>query len=591
MKNIGRIITLSKQFNSWFLLSSILIMFGVLLNLALPIFFKLIVDQISLQVSGKGGQINTLLLYTALFFVTGVVINLSTSISNRVGDHISGKLRAYWTETFYYKILTLPQSYYDSEMSGKIINQLTRGLFTMQAFINTATNFIIPAMLQGLVTIIFLSYYSWQIGLIVFAIFPIYILISYYSTKQWGKIIQLENPIEDKLRSRMSEVISNIKLVKSFITEPIEFNFVKGSLKQINGYYAKRSKQFHIIDFVRELSLTIVIAVVTLLIFKGTFEKRYTLGEMVLLLQLLNQARWPLFGMSFILARIQEAEAGTKEFFEIMDTQGSESFETKEKYSSKKFTKTNLEFKNVAFTYEKSHPVLKNVTFTLHNKEKAALVGHSGAGKSTIVNLILKFYNVTKGEIKLNNESYKKMSHQVIRNNISLVFQENELFSTTVKENVAYGNPTTTDKQVIEALKLANAWDFVSGFEKGIETEVGERGVRLSGGQKQRIQIARAILKNSPILILDEATSSLDSKSEMEVQKGLENLMKDRLTIIIAHRFSTIQHVDTILVIEDGKISQQGNPKELSTKPGVYKDLLTYQIQGNEKLLKQFGLH
>ena len=183
------------------------------------------------------------------------------------------------------------------------------------------------------------------------------------------------------------------------------------------------------------------------------------------------------------------------------------------------------------------------------------------------------------------------MSHQVIRNNIALVFQENELFSTTIKENVAYGNPTTTHKQVILALKLANAWDFVSSFEKGIETEVGERGVRLSGGQKQRIQIARAILKDSPILILDEATSSLDSKSEMEVQKGLENLMKDRLTIIIAHRFSTIQNVDKILVIEDGKISQQGNPKELSTRPGVYKDLLTYQIQGNEKLLKQFGLH
>lgn len=591
MKNIGRIITLSKRFNGWFALSCFLIVIGVFINLALPIFFKLIVDQISLQVSGKGGSINTLLTYVAMFFATGVVVNLSTSISNRVGDHISGKLRAFWTETFYYKILTLPQSYYDTEMSGKIINQLTRGLFTMQAFVNTATNFIIPAILQAVVTIVFLSYYSWQIGLITFSIFPIYILISYYSTKQWGKIIMLENPIEDRMRSRMSEVISNIKLVKSFTTEPIEFGFIKTSLRRINEYYAKRSVQFHTIDFARELSLTIVFGVVTLLIFKGTFDKRYTLGEMVLLLQLLNQARWPLFGMSFILSRIQEAEAGTKEYFEILDTKGSEPFETTAKYSSKKLLKTDLSFKNVAFTYEKSKPVLRDVSFTLHNKEKAALVGHSGAGKSTIVNLILKFYNATKGDIELNGESYKKMSHQVIRNNISLVFQENELFSTTIRENVAYGHPSTTDKQVIMALRLANAWDFVSGFEKGIETEVGERGVRLSGGQKQRIQIARAILKDSPILILDEATSSLDSKSEMEVQKGLENLMKDRLTIIIAHRFSTIQNVDKILVIEDGKISQQGNPKELSTQPGVYKDLLTYQIQGNEKLLKQFGLY
>ena len=215
----------------------------------------------------------------------------------------------------------------------------------------------------------------------------------------------------------------------------------------------------------------------------------------------------------------------------------------------------------------------------------------SGAGKTTIVNLILKFYNPTMGDVLLNGTSYKKLSHQVIRNNISLVFQENELFSTTIRENVAYGNTSATEKDVVRALKLANAWDFVSGFEKGIDTEVGERGVRLSGGQKQRIQIARAILKDSPILILDEATSSLDSKSEMEVQTGLENLMKNRLTIIIAHRFSTIQNVDTILVVEDGKISQKGSPQELSTKKGVYKDLLTYQIQGNEKLLKQFGLH
>jgi len=591
MKNIGRILTLSKKFNGWFALSSLLIVVGVLIGLAVPIFSKLIVDQISSQINGKGGSLNSLLVYILFFFLAGVLGNLFNALSNRVGDHISGKLRAYWTETFYYKILTLPQSYYDSEMSGKIINQLTRGLFTMQAFVNTATNFIIPAILQSIVTIAFLSYYSWQIGLITFSIFPVFILISYYSTKQWGKIIQLENPIEDHMRSRMSEVITNIKLVKSFITEPIEYGFVKTSLKRINEYYAKRSVQYHAIDFVRELSLTIVIGVVTLLIFKGTFEKQYTLGEMVLLLQLLNQARFPLFGMSFILARIQEAEAGTKEYFEIMDTKGSEPFETSAKYSSKKFLKTNLSFEHVAFNYDKSKSILNDVSFTLHNKEKAALVGHSGAGKSTIVNLILKFYNASKGDIKLNGESYKKMNHQIIRNNISLVFQENELFSTTIRENVAYGRPSTTDKQVIMALKLANAWEFVSGFEKGIDTEVGERGVRLSGGQKQRIQIARAILKDSPILILDEATSSLDSRSEMEVQKGLENLMKDRLTIIIAHRFSTIQNVDTILVIEDGKISQQGNPKDLSTQPGVYKDLLTYQIQGNEKLLKQFGLH
>jgi ATP-binding cassette subfamily B protein len=227
----------------------------------------------------------------------------------------------------------------------------------------------------------------------------------------------------------------------------------------------------------------------------------------------------------------------------------------------------------------------------MKEKEKVALVGHSGVGKSTLVNLILKFYEPTSGALLLNGKSYGEFDHRFIRNNISLVFQENELFSTTIKENVSYGSPDATEKDVIKALKMANAWDFVNKFPKGIESQVGERGVRLSGGQKQRIQIARAILKDSPILILDEATSSLDSKSEMEVQKGLDNLMKNRLTIIIAHRFSTIQNVDKIVVVDEGRIVDMGSPQELATRPGVYKDLLQYQISGNKKLLASFEIY
>jgi ATP-binding cassette subfamily B protein len=178
-----------------------------------------------------------------------------------------------------------------------------------------------------------------------------------------------------------------------------------------------------------------------------------------------------------------------------------------------------------------------------------------------------------------------------VRDNIALVFQENELFSSTIRENVSYGKPKATEKEIINALKLANAHDFVIKLPKGLDSEIGERGVRLSGGQKQRIQIARAILKNAPILILDEATSSLDAKSEREVQVALETLMKDRLTIIIAHRFSTIQNVDKIIVVEDGKIANYGTPQELSSQKGLYSELLRYQIEGNKKLLENFELY
>ena len=190
----------------------------------------------------------------------------------------------------------------------------------------------------------------------------------------------------------------------------------------------------------------------------------------------------------------------------------------------------------------------------------------------------------------MKDKNYKDLDHHTIRDNIALVFQENELFSSTIKENVSYGTHAN-EEQIINALRQANAYDFVMKLPHKLESEVGERGVRLSGGQKQRIQIARAILKNSPILILDEATSSLDSKSEAEVQAALENLMKNRLVIIIAHRFSTIRNVNKIIVIEQGKIVDAGNPQELSAREGIYKDLLNYQIEGNKKLLEQFEIY
>ena len=234
---------------------------------------------------------------------------------------------------------------------------------------------------------------------------------------------------------------------------------------------------------------------------------------------------------------------------------------------------------------------MDGISFRIKPKEKIALVGESGAGKTTIVNLLMKFYEPAGGETLISKKPYSKLSHNFVRSNIALVFQDAELFSSTVLQNVAYQRANFSQNQIIGALKKANAWEFVKKLPKGINSEIGERGVRLSGGQKQRIQIARAILKDAPILILDEATSSLDAKSEREVQLALENLMRDKLVIIIAHRFSTIQNVDRIIVVENGKIADSGTPQELSTRPGTYSDLLKYQIEGNQKLLKKFEIY
>lgn len=589
MKNIINIIKISKPLHHLVGILAILILCSAALALVAPVLSKSIVDQIVARIQSKGGNMQDLILLIVLSFAANLASLALTTLSNRIGDHFSGRLRKFLTEKFYDKVLTLPQAYFDSEVSGKILNQLNRGITSILGFLNMATNFMLPTFLQAIFIIGILAYYNLPIAFFTFILFPIYLVLSYYSTKKWGEREVLKNQIEDKMRGRMQEVIVNMSLVRSFTSELKEFSFVEGNLDKSNAIYREQSTTYHKFDFLRGLSLNIILFAISILVFYNTFQGLLTIGEMVLILQLFNQARLPLFAMSFILTQIQMAEAGSKEYFEILNLKSTENY--KKKAETKLIDNPSIEFKNVSFQYETSGVVLDGVSFTLQPKEMAALVGHSGAGKSTIINLILKFYDPTSGEVLLKGKNYKDLDHATIRNNISLVFQENELFSTTVRENIAYGKPSATEKEIINALKLANAYDFVMKLPKGLDSEVGERGVRLSGGQKQRIQIARAILKNAPILIMDEATSSLDAKSEKEVQVALENLMKNKLVIVIAHRFSTIQNANKILVVEGGKITESGTPQELANKKGLYNELLSYQVEGNRKLLEKFEIY
>lgn len=588
MKNIFKIIKISRPLHKIVIALGVLILITSAIELASPILSKFIVDEIVQKIQTKNGTVDHLIFLVILSFIASMVSAVVTSATNRLGDHFAGRLRQFLTETFYTKVLTLPQSYFDSEISGKIVNQLNRGIMSIYGFLNTSSNFILPIFLQSLFTIIVLAYYNVPIAVLTFLLFPIYLSLSYYSSVRWGKEEVAKNQLEDVSRGRMQEVIGNIKVVKSFSTEKHEYSFMSKTLTAINTIYARQSMTFHIFDFLRNGSLNIILFGINIIVFYNAFQGKLTIGEMVLILQLVAQARRPLFAMSFILTQIQMAESGSKEFFEILALPSIEHFNSKN--AVERFKNPTIEFKNVSFKYDKSEMVLKDATLTFDKLQKVALVGHSGAGKSTIVNLILKFYEPTSGDILIDGKKYSSLSHATVRNAIALVFQENELFSSTIKENVGYGQDAS-DAQITNALKLANAWDFVKKLPKGLDSQVGERGVRLSGGQKQRIQIARAILKNAPILILDEATSSLDAQSEKEVQEGLTNLMKNKLVIIIAHRFSTIQNVDKIVVVDGGEIVDSGNPQELAQKPGVYSNLLKFQIDGNKKLLDKFEIH
>lgn len=590
MRNIGKIIALAKPFHGIFVVVCVLIVIDSLARQATPLLIKALVDRLQeghLTVDTATSQLAPLVL---LLIAASVVVVILNGVSMRLGDYFASRLSRYLTERFYQKIFTLPQHYFDGELSGRILNQLNRGIVSIGDFLNSASNFILPSLLQSIIGIGIVAFFSPLMALLALSIFPVYIALSHFSTKRWGAIEVKKHEIEDNTRGRMGEILSNIRLVRGLNQQDKEWNFVSSQYQAINQLYDRQSTSYHLLNIIRNTGLEIALYSIIGLSFIQTVRGALTLGELVLLMQVVAQLRWPLFGMSFILERIARAEAGSKEFFAIFDLPATEPFSST---SSMKLIKhPSLRLSNVAFHYEDSkEAALSNVSLELPAKTTVAIVGHSGAGKTTLINLLLGFYKPSAGEILLADKSYHQLSPRDIRKHFALVFQNNELFSTTIAENVAYGKPQATKKDIERALKQANAWEFVSKLPDGIESHIGEKGVKLSGGQKQRLQIARAILQDAPILVLDEATSNLDSKSEHLVQEALTTLCKDRLVIIIAHRFSTIQNADHIVVLSKGKVVDSGNPKDLAKRPGIYQELLNYQVEGNKKLLSQFELY
>lgn len=591
MKNIFKIFQISKPQHKLILIACVLITIQAALQQVTPITLKYVVDELSNQISKASGDYSRLTFLFGLILAINLLVVVFNSINQRLGDYIASRLGKFITEVFYEKIFKLPQKFFDGEVSGKIVTQLIRGINSIRDFVNGATNFIVPAILQAVFGIAVLSYFDLTIGILAASVFPVYIFITDYSTKRWGKLQEEKNVFEDSIRGRIQEVIANIRLVKTYNTQLKEWNFLSSTYGKVNKIYDRQSIEYHVLNFIREFGLEIVLVVILYIIFRRTFFGELSLGEMIMIIQLLSQLRWPLFAMSYILEQIQRAEADSKTFFEILSLKESESFSIKRIVKPTRLIKKPvIRFENVKFRYDEGMDVLNEVNLEFKHGQTVALVGHSGSGKTTLVNLILKLYDPTAGKISFSGKNYSSLKHSFIRDHIALVFQDTELFSASVRDNVAYGHEGVTDQEIVKALEKANAYEFVSNFKNGLDEQVGERGVRLSGGQKQRIQIARAILQNKPILILDEATSSLDSKSEHLVQDALDKLFKDRLTIVIAHRFSTIQSADRVVVLDKGKIVDDNKPQILAKKDGLYRELLKYQIDGNKKLLSKYEI-
>lgn len=585
MREIWRIVKFTRELWRYYVAIGIFTVLLSIMSQLQPLFTKGAIDQITKGLSGGKADVTAVAVFAILIFLTDFGQTIFSNIAGFMGDILSAKLRRAMSERYYEHLMTLPQGYFDRELTGTIINRMNRGISQITDYMQMLTNNFLQFIFSTIFSLIVVAYYSWQVGLMLLVLYPVFVWLTTRTSSRWQGYQKTINQEQDIASGRFTEVIGQVKVVKSYLQERRELKLFSKHYGAVVNTTNPQSRFWHQQDVRRRVVLNIIFFAIFAYIFVETARGAYTIGTMVLLMQYAILIRIPIFSISFLVDQTQRALANTRDYFEAMDVEpdiidrpGARPLKVKQ---------GAIAFREVHFGYEAERPVLKGLSFELPPDSKTALVGESGEGKTTITNLLLRLYEVQQGTVTIDGHDINEVTQQSLRESIAVVFQEPALFSGTIRENIAYARPKASEAEIVAAAKAANADEFIRKFEKGYDSEIGERGLRLSGGQKQRIAIARALLKDAPILILDEATSSLDSKSERLVQEALEHLMNGRTTLIIAHRLSTIQAVDQIVTIQNGRVGEVGHPTDLAKSGGIYAQLLKLQAQHTEATKKK----
>ena len=504
----------------------------------------------------------------SLYFSRLALIKVSQEVCRKLSVHMTNSVLRSDTHTL------------ESKHSGKYISHFLYDVGVIASMVGTGVLNLMKDTLTLIVLISLMYYQNWKLASFALIMMPVAAILSKSLGKRLGKVTTESAEVSGKLSSFLSEMIKGARMIKIYQQEKFES---ERSNKILENYMQKQIKIASVI-----IRATPIMEVLTGIMIAGFIYYTgimVTSGEIEInsffsFLTAMMLAYQPIRSLATINMLFYQGGAAAERVFEVIDTKVN--INEIANAPGLKIDKGNIEFKNINFIYPKTtDSAIKDINIKIEGGSTAALVGHSGAGKSTIINLLPRFYDPQIGKIYIDGQNLRDVSLSSLRKNISLVSQDIILFDDTIHANIAYANLNASDEQVKKACDYAAAKDFIENMPQSYQTIIGENGIRLSGGQKQRISIARAILKDSPIILLDEATSSLDAESEEKVQNAIINLTKNRTTLVIAHRLSTIMRADKIIVLKQGKIVETGNHNQLLKDSTIYKNLYSKQLSAN----------